>query len=111
MPKQHTDEILAGKATEEYMSYNRVDSDDNWRARAKCQEADPDLFFAPDGERGRALDLRYNAAKKVCGQCAVRLICLKTAIDKDESFGVWGGLNEFERQAVRAKISDSRRRR
>ncbi len=111
MPKQHTDEALVKKSAEEYRSYHRDDSIDDWRAQAKCKAADSALFFSVDGERGRALDNRYNAAKKVCGLCAVRLICLKTAIDKDEKFGVWGGLNEFELQAVRTKISEPRRRR
>lgn len=36
-------------------------------------------------------------AKKACAGCPVRPDCLRTAIDNDERYGVWGGLDPNER--------------
>lgn len=35
-------------------------------------------------------------AKVLCTECPVRLDCLRWALDKQELWGVWGGLAEFE---------------
>ena len=49
-----------------------------------CRSADPDLFFAEspaDLERAKAL----------CASCPIRALCLASAIERQEPWGVWGG--------------------
>jgi WhiB family redox-sensing transcriptional regulator len=76
-----------------------------WRDRAACLDEDPELFF-PVGTTGPALD-QIALAKAVCAGCSVRLECLEYALQTYQDAGVWGGLSEDERRALRR----SRRRR
>ena len=62
------------------------DDDVSWQHRALCSQTDPEAFFPEKG--GSTRD-----AKRVCAQCEVREQCLKWAIEHDERFGIWGGLN------------------
>jgi hypothetical protein len=39
-------------------------------------------------------------AKRICGDCQVRAECLEYALERDEEYGVWGGLNRTERVAL-----------
>ena len=39
-----------------------------WQYEGKCREADPTLFFHPEGERGAARRRRAEAAKAVCAE-------------------------------------------
>lgn len=79
---------------------------DNWRAHAACQDVDPDLFF-PVGTGAPAL-IQTEDAKEVCRPCPVREECLRWAMDDSRQVvGVWGGLREDERQALKRR---SRRR-
>jgi WhiB family redox-sensing transcriptional regulator len=39
-------------------------------------------------------------AKRICSGCTVRDECLHAALDRHESYGIWGGLNEFERRSL-----------
>ena len=70
-----------------------------WMAHAACQGEDPELFF-PVAARGPALH-EIDAAKAVCGQCAVRLLCLSYALQTRQA-GIWGGTTWEERSATRA---------
>lgn len=74
-----------------------------WPSYAACLGADPDLFF-PIGETGPAL-LQIAAAKEVCGRCPVRQQCLQWALDTDQNAGVWGGLGETERRALKRRLA------
>jgi WhiB family redox-sensing transcriptional regulator len=65
----------------------------DWRGRALCAQVDPDIFFPDKGESPAA-------AKRVCTSCEVRAECLQDALDRNERFGVWGGLSERERRAL-----------
>jgi WhiB family redox-sensing transcriptional regulator len=60
---------------------------------------DPDLFF-PLGGSGAPL-AQAEAAKRVCNQCTVRILCLQYALETNQTTGVWGGTNEDERRAIR----------
>src|ERR1700712_4763342 len=69
-----------------------------WRFDAACADYDPDLFF-PIGSSGPAL--RQTArAKAVCSGCPVRQECLEWAQSTHQTHGVWGGLDEHEREAL-----------
>jgi WhiB family redox-sensing transcriptional regulator len=73
----------------------------DWRNIAACREADPELFF-PIGNSGPAL-LQIEEAKQVCRRCGVLDDCLRWAIDSGQDAGVWGGLSEDERRALKRR--------
>ncbi|MFD1716611.1 WhiB family transcriptional regulator [Georgenia deserti] len=68
-----------------------------WQYEGACREADPDLFFHPEGERGGTRRRRDAAAKAVCATCPVIEQCREHALQVREPYGVWGGLSEDER--------------
>ncbi|MGW6208692.1 WhiB family transcriptional regulator [Streptomyces sp. NPDC055089] len=74
---------------------------ENWRMLAACREEDPDLFF-PIGSTGPAL-VQTEDAKVVCRSCPVRQECLRWALDNGQDAGVWGGLDETERRALKRR--------
>jgi WhiB family redox-sensing transcriptional regulator len=69
-----------------------------WRFHALCSEQDPDLFF-PVGTSGPALRQALRA-KAICMQCPVRAACLEWALETRQPHGVWGGLDEHERERL-----------
>jgi WhiB family transcriptional regulator, redox-sensing transcriptional regulator len=74
----------------------------NWRVRAACRQADPELFF-PEGTAGPA-QRAAEQAKRVCGRCLVQARCLNWALDHATAFGIWGGLTEDERRDLRHRL-------
>ncbi|MCD2469170.1 MULTISPECIES: WhiB family transcriptional regulator [unclassified Streptomyces] len=76
---------------------------DSWRASAACQDVDPDLFF-PVGTGAPAL-VQAEEAKDICRGCPVREACLDWAMDDSRQVtGVWGGLDENERRALKRRL-------
>src|SRR5690348_6882971 len=73
----------------------------DWRHRAVCRDEDPELFF-PIGTSGPAL-LQVEQAKAVCRRCSVTDECLQWALDTGQDAGVWGGMSEEERRAVKRR--------
>ena len=71
-----------------------------WQLVSACREADPDLFFHPEGERGPSRSNREAAAKAVCATCPVLQQCRAHALASREPYGVWGGLSEHEREDI-----------
>ncbi|MFJ6613909.1 WhiB family transcriptional regulator [Streptomyces sp. NPDC091289] len=78
---------------------------ENWRLHAACREEDPDLFF-PIGSTGPAV-VQTAEAKAVCRSCPVQAACLEWALENRQDSGIWGGLSENERRALKRR---SRRR-
>lgn len=74
---------------------------ENWRENAVCRDEDPDLFF-PIGSTGPAL-VQTEDAKAVCRGCPVREPCLRWAMENGQDSGVWGGLGEDERRALKRR--------
>ena len=70
-----------------------------WVNRAKCREEDPELFF-PVGSTGPAADQVADAIA-VCLTCDVREACLEWALTTGQDSGVWGGVSEEDRRALR----------
>lgn len=66
-----------------------------WMADALCAQSDPDAFFPEVG-------VSAEPAKKVCAECTVREQCLAYALERDEKFGIWGGLSAAERRKLKA---------
>ena len=65
-----------------------------WQEQALCAQTDPEAFFPEKGGSTRP-------AKQVCAGCEVRDECLEYALRNDERFGIWGGLSERERRALK----------
>jgi WhiB family redox-sensing transcriptional regulator len=72
-----------------------------WRNRSACQDESPELFF-PIGKARHAVQ-QVEAAKAVCARCQVVGICLSWAIDASQDDGVWGGLTDDERRALKGR--------
>ncbi len=73
-----------------------------WQYEGACREADPNLFFHPEGERGSARRRRAERAKRYCEGCSVLEMCRERSFEAREPFGVWGGMSEDERNSVLA---------
>jgi WhiB family redox-sensing transcriptional regulator len=73
----------------------------DWRHRATCRDEDPELFF-PVGTTGPAL-LQTLEAKIVCWRCPVSTQCLSWALESGQAAGVWGGMSEDERRALKRR--------
>ncbi len=71
----------------------------DWRHSAICRDEDPELFF-PVGTSGPAL-LQIAEAKAVCRRCPVMSDCLSWALHSGQDAGVWGGMSEDERRALK----------
>ncbi len=80
----------------------------DWRHRAACREEDPELFF-PIGTTGPAFD-QTEQAKAVCRSCSVTDSCLAWAMETGQDSGVWGGLSEDERRALKRRNARARAR-
>lgn len=66
---------------------------DTWHSQAACANHDPELFYSID-KRGA------DKAKAICrNQCPVREQCLRAG--RGEQWGVWGGLDEYERRGLK----------
>lgn len=62
----------------------------SWMEDAACTSGDLEMWFSSNPHEIRA-------AKKVCRDCPVRLLCLKFAYENNERSGVWGGLTAEQR--------------
>jgi WhiB family redox-sensing transcriptional regulator len=73
----------------------------DWSSAAACRGSEGSLFYSADSaERKEDRLEREHLAKRICAGCMVRDECLRAALDRHESYGIWGGLNEFERRAL-----------
>ncbi|WP_413804295.1 WhiB family transcriptional regulator [Streptomyces sp. OE57] len=79
------------------------DRDRDFRASGVCGGEEPDLFF-PVGNTGPAL-LQIEEAKAVCRRCPVMETCLQWALDTNQHYGVWGGMSEDERRALKRRAA------
>ncbi|WP_082984847.1 WhiB family transcriptional regulator [Mycobacterium sp. 1245499.0] len=72
---------------------------ESWRERALCAQIDTgDMFYPDKGGSTRE-------PKLVCSMCEVRVECLSYALDRDERWGIWGGLSERERRRLKREIA------
>lgn len=74
-----------------------------WQELANCRGLNPDLFFPQRGEATEQI-------KAVCEGGVVRADCLEHALVEGETTGIWGGLSEQARRALRRKRNLTRRR-
>ena len=69
-----------------------------WMKLARCKETDPEIFYPDKGDISTGAQ-----AIRVCRSCEVRVECLEYAVDNNELFGIWGGLNPKSRRNYRRK--------
>lgn len=87
--------------------------DTSWKNRAACAHLDDnevEWFFPPDGHwnddedtlrtRKAVTDRRAILAKQVCARCPVIGECATYALTVREPWGVWGGLDQGERERL-----------
>jgi hypothetical protein len=67
-----------------------------------CAEIGGDFWFPErdDPENRKLLDPSY--AKSICRSCIHKTECAQWGI-KNERFGIWGGLTEYERTLLRTR--------
>jgi WhiB family redox-sensing transcriptional regulator len=92
-------QLTASDDNEEYTAMD-------WRHRALCRDEDPELFF-PIGTTGPAV-VQIEQAKAVCRRCPVMQSCLEWALSSGQDSGVWGGLSEDERRALKRRTARTR---
>lgn len=78
------------------MNMNRPQVD--WHLRAKCSEADPELFFPTNSNGDTAAQI--SEAKVWCSKCEVAADCLFVALRGRHQFGVWGGTSAVDRRRL-----------
>jgi WhiB family redox-sensing transcriptional regulator len=62
---------------------------------AACATTDPELWFPELDSLWRVAQ-----AKKICGECPVKVECLAYATDNKFKDGIWGGLSPTERHRL-----------
>ncbi|MEO5833726.1 MAG: WhiB family transcriptional regulator [Nakamurella sp.] len=87
---------------------NPLSEEWDWQRSAACRGMDSSYFFCPPHERGPARDHRVVDAKLICRECPVIADCLAHALRVRESYGIWGGHTEVERERLLG-ITDLRR--
>lgn len=95
--------------SDEYIGPRDLDRPWDWEKNAKCFGKDTNIFYP---ERNReTYHIVAGEAKSVCfgrdgkPPCPVRATCLTKAIERDELFGIWGGLSHRERNALMRKLN------
>lgn len=72
-------------------------------AAPACEGEDPDQFWPPDAQ-----DPRIPESKALCERCPVLERCRDWAI-RNEDYGTWGGLTQWERGRLRARYAEEQR--
>lgn len=67
-----------------------------WRQRAACRGADSDIFYPHED----AVVAIASIIAEYCDRCEVRTECLEYAIERDERYGIWGGMTPKQRRAL-----------
>lgn len=82
-----------------------------WMRDAACRKRTDEFFPDPD-ETNKAATARLNAhAVAICRTCPVVEPCLAYAMDRNETFGVWGCMTPAQRKALRQQQMREGRRR
>ena len=77
-----------------------------WTDDATCRGMDTELFFPPESHsdgrpRKRETPKSYGVARQICREeCPVRAECLEAALEREEPYGMWGGLTRPERNTI-----------
>ncbi len=101
LPKDYLDIIDEYEATDDELEVRLTwNPPGDWVAEASCAEVDPERWY-PEQGTGNSNASRWAIA--ICRMCPVRKECLDYAIEVDDRWGLWGGMNFHERQAEKAR--------
>lgn len=70
----------------------------SWMDDAACASVSPevaDYFYSSNPEEKAQ-------AKEICASCPVKDLCLKNALDDEQVWGIWGGVDEQELRRVQS---------
>ena len=67
-----------------------------WMDLGLCRDNAPEIFFPSDGAG-------VEKARKICGRCEVKDLCLEYALVEEIEHGVWGGASERERRRIKRR--------
>ena len=70
----------------------------DWRPKAECLGEETDFFYIDDRSPRQP-------AMAVCAKCEVRGQCLIESIERNERWGIWGGMLTAERSRLRNAVS------
>lgn len=80
-----------------------ANNQERWSDKAECRKPDvADVDHYAEDTWGRF------EAKAVCAACEVQVECLTAALENDERYGIWGGLDETERAAIKKRNREAR---
>jgi WhiB family redox-sensing transcriptional regulator len=65
----------------------------NWKLDALCRGQDPEPWFPV-----RRVHAGYG--QSICETCPVMMICREESLDRQERFGTFGGLSQWQRRAI-----------
>lgn len=80
-----------------------------WQEEAACRPIGNAVFFGDDGESELERQAREHQAKAICATCPVLEPCLEFALETNQKYGVWGGLNDKERASLKRRRARARR--
>jgi len=82
----------------------------DWQEEAACRDHENVIFFGPEqGESELERQPREAHAKSICQRCPVAEPCLEFAMESNQKYGIWGGLNEKERASLKRRRARARR--
>lgn len=84
-------------------------ADLEWQDDAACNAYDNVLFFGEEGESEIDKQAREGHAKSICQRCPVREPCLEFAMETNQKYGIWGGMNDKERASLKRRRARARR--
>lgn len=78
---------------------------------ALCAQIDPDLWFDYDEHTRRAKERQRQVAvaKAICASCPLLMACRDYGLETRQPYGIWGGLDEDDRQNVLSGVPDATR--
>ena len=78
----------------------RVDPGEPWQDLAACRGTDTERFFPISHKHRRGADA---FALGICMSCPVQQPCLNYAMSIPQTYGIWGGTTEEQRERLRRR--------
>lgn len=71
------------------------------KEHAACKDKGVDMFFVDEGPVSNPkIRIAIGKAVSLCNRCDVQHLCLMSAVNNDEEFGIWGGFTRKERRKL-----------
>lgn len=73
----------------------------NLKEHAACKDKGAEMFFVDEGPISNPkIRIAISKAISLCNRCDVQDLCLMTAVNNEEEFGIWGGFTKKERKKL-----------